>query len=40
LQRNFTPGSSGIVLYPGSAKNINELLKNIYTAVHHAKRQR
>lgn len=35
----FTSGSIGVTPYPGSATNINELLKNVYTAIHHAKRQ-
>lgn len=35
----FTSGSIGVVPYPGSAENINELLKDADTAIHHAKRQ-
>lgn len=35
----FTSGSIGVVPYPGTADNINELLKNVDTAIHHAKRQ-
>ncbi|NQV98997.1 MAG: EAL domain-containing protein [Rhodospirillales bacterium] len=35
----FTSGSIGVVPYPGTAENINELLKNVDTAIHHAKRQ-
>ncbi len=34
----FTSGSLGVVPYPGSAVNISELLKNVDTAIHHAKR--
>lgn len=33
-----TSGSLGVVPYPGSAENIDELLKNVDTAIHHAKR--
>jgi predicted signal transduction protein with EAL and GGDEF domain len=35
----FSSGSIGVVPYPGSADNISELLKNVDTAIHHAKRQ-
>ena len=35
----FTSGSIGVTPYPGSATNINELFKNVSTAIHHAKRQ-
>ncbi len=35
----YTSGSIGVVPYPGSAEDINELLKDVDTAVHHAKRQ-
>lgn len=35
----YTSGSIGVVPYPGSAQNANELLKNVDTAIHHAKRQ-
>lgn len=35
----FTSGSIGVTPYTGSATNINELFKNVYTAIHHAKRQ-
>lgn len=33
----FTSGSIGIVSYPGPADNINDILKNVDAAVHHAK---
>ena len=35
----FTSGSLGVVPYPGTAENIDEVLKNVDTAIHHAKRQ-
>lgn len=35
----FSSGSIGVASYPGSAENINELLKNVDTAIHYAKRQ-
>lgn len=34
----FTSGSIGIVLYPDNAESIGTLMKNVDTAVHHAKR--
>jgi diguanylate cyclase (GGDEF)-like protein len=35
----YSSGSIGIVLYPENAASISNLLKNVDTAVHHAKRQ-
>ncbi|SIT18555.1 EAL domain-containing protein [Insolitispirillum peregrinum] len=35
----YTSGSIGIVIYPENAESIGNLLKNVDTAVHHAKRQ-
>lgn len=35
----YTSGSIGIVCYPDNAETIGNLMKNVDTAVHHAKRQ-
>lgn len=34
----YTSGSIGIVIYPENAESISNLMKNVDTAVHHAKR--
>lgn len=34
----YTSGSIGIVVYPDNAESISNLMKNVDTAVHHAKR--
>ena len=35
----YTSGSIGVVVYPDSCDNVDDLLKNVYTASHHAKKQ-
>jgi len=35
----YSSGSIGIVIYPDSCDNVDDLLKNVYTASHHAKKQ-
>jgi len=35
----YTSGSIGIVVYPDSCENAEDVLKNVYTAAHHAKKQ-
>lgn len=34
----YTSGSIGVVYYPDNADNISDLLKNVDTAIHHAKK--
>ena len=35
----YSSGSIGVVIYPDSCDNVDDLLKNVYTASHHAKKQ-
>ena len=35
----YTSGSIGVIVYPDNCDNVDELLKNVYTASHHAKKQ-
>lgn len=35
----YTSGSIGVVVYPDNCNNVDDLLKNVYTASHHAKKQ-
>ena len=35
----YTSGSIGIVVYPDTCENAEDVLKNVYTAAHHAKKQ-
>ena len=35
----YTSGSIGVVIYPDSCDNVDDLLKNVYTASHYAKKQ-
>jgi len=35
----YTSGSIGIITYPDSCDNVDDLLKNVYTSSHHAKKQ-
>ena len=35
----YTSGSIGVIVYPDICDNIDDLLKNVYTASHHAKKQ-
>jgi len=35
----YTSGSIGVIVYPDNCENVNDLLKNVYTASHHAKKQ-
>ena len=38
-QELYSSGSIGVIIYPDSCDNVDELLKNVYTASHHAKKQ-
>ena len=38
-QELYSSGSIGVIVYPDSCDNVDELLKNVYTASHHAKKQ-
>jgi len=38
-QELYSSGSIGIIIYPDSCSNVDDLLKNVYTASHHAKKQ-
>ncbi|MFC1672610.1 EAL domain-containing protein [Pseudomonadota bacterium] len=35
----YTSGSIGVIVYPENCDNVDDLLKNVYTASHHAKKQ-
>ncbi len=35
----YTSGSIGVIVYPDNCDNVDDLLKNVYTASHHAKKQ-
>jgi len=35
----YTSGSIGVIVYPDICDNVDDLLKNVYTASHHAKKQ-
>lgn len=35
----YTSGSIGVIIYPDNCDNVDDLLKNVYTASHHAKKQ-
>lgn len=35
----YTSGSIGVIVYPDNCESVDDLLKNVYTASHHAKKQ-
>ena len=35
----YTSGSIGVIVYPDNCNDVDDLLKNVYTASHHAKKQ-
>lgn len=35
----YTSGSIGVIVYPDNCDTVDDLLKNVYTASHHAKKQ-
>jgi len=35
----YTSGSIGVIVYPDNCDDVEDLLKNVYTASHHAKKQ-